>query len=199
MNAHLLDAKTRQFSRILHYAGLLAALACATASYSWLHVPIFDDISRTAERIEELKLSMQNAAVIHEQHQRASERLATANQRIAKVRERVPSEADAGEFLSEVSRIASQENLAIKDFQPEAPTNMDGYAQMKVTLEGHGSYASICTFLDRIANLERLAKLQDLKLSATGNATEYPVTATLIIYFGLRGKDAKISTEEKRG
>jgi hypothetical protein len=70
---------------------------------------------------------------------------------------------------------------------------------MEVTLSARGSYTSICTFLDRLSSLTRLSKLQNLTHTTTANATEYPITATLLIYFGLNGKDAKSATEVKRG
>ena len=62
---------------------------------------------------------------------------------------------------------------------------------MQVTLKGAGSYASICRFMDRLSKLKRLSKVKDLSLSAGGDTNEYPMTATLVIYFGLRGKEAE--------
>ena len=73
---------------------------------------------------------------------------------------------------------------------------------MQVTLKGNGSYASICRFVDRLSKLKRLSKVKDLSVSAEGDANEYPMTATLVIYFGLRGKEAdaaKPPQEDRRG
>ena len=156
----------------------------------------------TSARIEELKLSVQNAPVMREQHRKVSEKLREVTTRIAEVQRRVPRDADAGEFLKEVTQLASAEQLAIKDFTPEKPENRNGYAEMQVTLKGAGSFASICTFVDRLAKLKRLSKVKDLTLSAEGDASEYPMTATLVIYFGLRGKEAdsaKPPQEDRRG
>lgn len=199
MTLHILNPEIRRFGRILHYAGLLATIAFATASYSLLHVPIYEQISEIDQKIEELSLSAQNAEVIHVQHQKASERLMDVKKRIAKVQERVPRDADAGEFLNEVTRIAAQENLIIKRFKPEKPLERDGYTQMEVTLMGRGNYTSICTFFDHLSRLKRLSKLQNLTLTAEGNTSEYPMDATLIIYYGLRANEAKAAKEVKRG
>lgn len=196
---HILDIQTRRFGRILHYAGVLATVIGVTASYSLVHAPILQDTERTAEKIDELTLSAQNAKAIREQHQKVSERLATAKERIATVQERVPQEEDSGQFYNEVSRIAIEEKLSIKEYAPGKRTTNQGYAQVEVTFTGRGTYASICTFLDRLSNLKRLSKLQNLTLSASGNATEYPVAATLIIYFGLRDTDENGTKEVNRG
>ncbi|MEX2317156.1 MAG: type 4a pilus biogenesis protein PilO [Pirellulales bacterium] len=196
---HILDAQTRRFARILHYTGVLLLVASVTGSYSLLHAPIIRETEKTVEKIEELSLSVENAVAIHDQHQKVSERLAAIKQQIATVQRRVPNEADSGKFLEEVSRIAGEEKLTIKNFEPGKATEKSGYSQMEVTLSARGSYRSICTFLDRLSSLTRLSKLQNLTLTTTGNATEYPMTATLVIYFALRGKDAKIPPEVKRG
>jgi Tfp pilus assembly protein PilO len=196
---YVIDEETRRFGRLLHYAGLLGSVLCATAGYSLLHAPTSRAISDTSLRIEELMLSVKNAPIIREQHRKASERLRDITERIAEVQRRVPREADAGEFLKEITRIAGDEQLAIKDFQPETPLSKNGYAELQVTLRGQGSFASICTFVDRLNKLTRLSKVKDLTLTGGDGATDYPMTATLVIYFGLRGKDANVAKEERRG
>jgi Tfp pilus assembly protein PilO len=196
---NILDEGIRRFGRILHYAGLLSAVAGVTASYSLLHAPLIREMERTNADINELTLSIQNAAAVRDQHEKVSERLAAAKEQIATVRKRVPQDADSGQFFDEVSKIAADASLSIKNYEPTKAVVKDGYAQMEVTLTGRGNYASICSFFDRLANLTRLSKLQNLTLTASGDAAEYPLTATMIIYFGLRGKEAKSTKEVKRG
>jgi Tfp pilus assembly protein PilO len=196
---YVIDDETRRFGRLLHYTGVLATVICATAVYSLLHASTIEAIADTSLQIQEMTLSIQNAPLIREQHRKVSETLREVTNRIAGVRRRVPPDADAGAFLKEVTQLASAEQLAIKDFQPEKPTNKGGYAEMHVTLKGAGSFASICTFLDRLSKSTRLSKVKDLTLSAGDAATEYPMTATLVIYFGLRGPDAKSAQEDRRG
>jgi len=177
-------------------------ILCITAGYSLVHVPTMDSVTTTSARIEELKMSIQNSLVMRAQHKKVSEKLHEVTSRIADVQARVPRDADAGEFLKQVTKIATAEQLTIKDFTPEKPEKRDGYAEMRVTLRGSGSYASICNFVDRLSKLKRLSKVKDLSLSVEGDASEYPMTATLVIYFGLRGKDAapaKSAQEVRRG
>jgi len=198
----VIDEELRRFGRLLHYAGLLASVLCAAAGHSFVHAPSIDAIANTSARIGELKLSNQNAAIMREQHHKVTDKLSEVTTRIADVQARVPRDADASEFLKQVTQLASAEQLAIKDFTPEKPENRNGYAEMQITLKGTGSYASICRFVDRLSKLKRLSKVKDLVLSAEGDASEYPMTATLVIYFGLRGKEAgpeKSPQENRRG
>jgi Tfp pilus assembly protein PilO len=196
---YVLDDETRRFGRVLHYVGVLATVVCATVMYSLLHAPTADAVASTSMKIEELTLSVQNAPMIRQQHRSVGETLRDVKKRIASVQQRVPRDADAGAFLKEVTELATAEQLAFKDFQPEKPTNKDGFAEMQVTLKGQGTYASVCTFLHRLSSLKRLSKVKDLTLSAGEGAAEYPMTATLVIYFGLRGRETTPSEEDRRG
>src|SRR5262245_48969475 len=126
---HVIDNETRRFGRVLHYAGLVITALCATAGYSLLHMPTKHAIGETSIRIEEVLLSVQNAPIIREQHQKVSTTLQDVMSRIAEVQRRVPREADAGTFLKEITQIASAEQIAIKDFQPAQPSLKSGYVE----------------------------------------------------------------------
>ena len=195
----VIDEETQRFGRLLHYAGVLLMVVCTTAGYSFLHAPAVHAITETSNRIDELMLSVQNAPVIREQHRIVSAKLREVTTQIANVQRRVPQDADAGEFLTQVSELAGAEKLAIKDFHPENPESKNGYAEMQVTLKGQGSFGSICTFMDRLNKLARLSKIKDLTLTSDTDTSEYPMTATLVIYFGLRGSDAEAGQEGHSG
>ena len=196
---HVIDNETRRFGRVLHYAGLVVTALCAATGYSLLHMPTMHAIGETSIRIEEVLLSVQNAPIIREQHQKVSATLQDVTSRIAEVQRRVPREADAGTFLKQITQIASADQIAIKDFQPEQPSLKSGYVELAVTLKGQGSFAGICTFVDHLNKLKRLSKVKDLKVSAADDSTDYPMTATLLIYFALQNENTKPAQEDRRG
>jgi Tfp pilus assembly protein PilO len=199
MATQVFDDDTRRFGRLLHYGGLLAAVLGATAVYSLLHAPTVHATAETSIRIEEIRLSAQNAPLLRERHRQVSDQLAAVERRIAAVHARVPTDADAGAFLKAVTQLASEEKLDIRDFQPEKPVAKTGYAEMEVKLNGAGSFHSICGFLDRLARLPRLAKVKSLTVSADDDSNKYPMTATLIIYFGISNTAGSQSKEVRRG
>src|SRR5262245_14294264 len=126
---HVIDEETRRFGRLLHYAGVLATVTCAAVGYSLVHAPAIHEIAHTSARIDELMQSVQNAKIIREQHHNVSEKLRDVTTRIANIQKRVPREADSGDFLKEVTQLASAEHVAIKDFHPEKPAEKNGYAE----------------------------------------------------------------------
>ena len=195
----VIDEQTRRFGRLLHYAGVLVMVVCTTAGYSFLHAPAVHSIMETSNQIDELMLSVENAPIIRQQHRLVSAKLDEVTTRIAKVQQSVPQTADEGKFLDQVTQLAAAEKLAIKEYHPEKPEIKNGYAEMQVTLKGAGSFGSICTFVDHLNKLARLSKIKDLTLSSEIDGTEYPMTATLVIYFGLSGNDAEPAQEGHSG
>ena len=110
--------------------------------------------------------SVQNAPIIREQHHIVSEKLKEVTTRIANVQRRVPQNADEGDFLHQLTQLAGDEKLAIKEYSPDKPETKNGYAEMQVTLQGEGSFGSICTFVERLNKLARLSKIKELTLSS---------------------------------
>lgn len=195
----VLDEDTKRIGRLLHYAGLLAIVVFGTIGYSFAYAPTTKSIADASASIDELRQSVRNAPVIRREHEKASRYLQTITKRLDALRQRVPADAEAGEFLRQVTQIAAEQHVAISNFQPERTADKDGYAEMEVTLSGKGSFESICSFFDRLGRLPRLSKVRNLTLSAGTTPNEYPMRATLLIYFGLQNADAAPRKEVRRG
>jgi Tfp pilus assembly protein PilO len=199
MASSVLDPETVRFGRLLHYAGVAITLLCGAAAYSYLFTPIEKDILDVSVRIDELTESARNAPAIQTEHEKLSGRLKDIAARYAALQSRVPGSAEAGSFLKFVSDVARQENLSISDFQPARAIDGDGFTAMEVVLNGHGTFASICTFFDRLSKVTRLSKVKDLSLTSVDEGNEYPMKTTLVIYFGLTDKRAAAAKEASHG
>jgi len=196
MSSLVLDKETLQFGRLLHYAGFAIALIVGTIGYAQLYTPIEENILNVEMKIDELTQSKQNAAAIYSAHERLSNRLQGIATRYAELRRRVPTNAEAGGFLKYVSEIAQDEKLTIFNFQPANSVESEGYTTMEVMLNGKGSFASICAFFDRLAKVKRLSKVKDITISVDRQSDEYPMKATLIIYFGLQTDRDQLALKE---
>jgi Tfp pilus assembly protein PilO len=196
MSSPVFDNETRRFGRLLHYAGLAAVLVSGAVGYGWLYTPVETNILETVMKIEELALSRQNAVAIRREHERLSGQLKGIQARYAALEARVPINAEAGLFLKHVSEIAREEKLAIGTFQPAQSVEGDGFTAMEVMLDGKGTFASICSFFDRLSKIQRLSKVKDLSVAVDPTSDEYPMQATIVIYFGLKGDAAESSAGE---
>lgn len=196
MSSPILDDETLRFGRLLHYAGLAIVLVAGAAAYNWLYTPVKTNIFDTEMKIDELVLSGQNAEAIRRKHAALSNQLRDIEARYSALEQRVPLNAEAGSFLKHVSEIAREEDLVISNFQPSQSVEGNGFTAMEVMLDGKGTFKSICSFFERLSKIQRLSKVKDLTVSVDLQAEEYPMKATIVIYYGLKGEAAVASGGE---
>jgi Tfp pilus assembly protein PilO len=196
MSSAVFNPEMLQFGRLLHYAGLAVVLVAGGATYNWFYVPVETRILDTEMKIEELSTARQNAVAIRKKYASLSDQLKDIQARYAALERRVPVNAEAGNFLKHVSEIAGEEKLVISNFQPAQSTPGDGYIAMEVMLDGKGSFQSICSFFDKLSKIQRLSKVKDLSVAADPRSDDYPMTATIVIYFGLQEEDADSPVQE---
>ena len=146
------------------------------------------DIFDAEVRLDELTQSAKNAEAIRREHGRLSSRLVELEGRYAGLQGPLPTNADAGSFLKQVSQIAQEEQLEIRNFQPANSVDGEGYTAMEVLLDGEGSFASICAFFDRLSKIQRLSKVRRLAIKVDPQAETYQMEATIVIYFGLKAQ-----------
>ena len=146
--------------------------------------------------IDALVVAGQNAAAIRREHARLSSLFQEIEARYSALENRVPLNAEAGGFLKHVSEIAQEERLVITNFQPSQSVKGDGYTAMEVMLDGKGSFKSICSFFERLSKIQRLSKVKNLSVSVDPQSDDYPMKATIVIYYGLKGNEAATSGEE---
>jgi Tfp pilus assembly protein PilO len=196
MSSPVIDDETLRFGRLLHYAGLAIVLVAGAAAYHWFYEPVERDLLDAEMKIDELIVSAQNAPVIRREHERLSSHMQEIEARYSALEERVPINAEAGSFLKHISEIAQEEQLEISNFQPAQSTLGNGYAAMEVMLDGKGSFRSICAFFDRLSKIQRLSKVKDLSVSVDPQSDDYPMKATIVIYFGLKTEDSTSTDAE---
>jgi Tfp pilus assembly protein PilO len=110
-------------------------------------------------------------------------------ERLARIRRRVPSQAGESEFLSSLAKVAEEVGMVITNLSTSPPRKMTGYTQIDLTIAGTATYESICRFVDRIGGFSRLAKVVglDIKADSGGNGV-YPVTITVAIFYDLMAR-----------
>jgi len=74
----------------------------------------------------------------------------------------------------------------------------DGFTAMEVMLDGKGTFQSICSFFNKLSRLQRLSKVKDLSVVAEPRSDDYPMKATIVIYYGLQDEDDDPPAEEAR-
>ncbi len=104
----------------------------------------------------------------------------------------LPDERDVGDLLRRVQTLATQSNLTITGFKPQAITAREIHAEWPIGLELEGTYHNLGAFLDRVSKFPRIINVGSLNIqpvpqsrtgppSESGNTIAVSCTATTFV------------------
>lgn len=172
----------------LHALGLAVTLALAALGYALGIYPVWDDIRLNRDRVAQLQSLLENAPQVRAQHAAMQTTLAAIQKETEQLLRRIPAEPAEAEFLSQVSQAAAAAGLAIRDYQPGGVRQASDHWRLEVQLACTGSYRALCTFLDHVASLPRLARVSHLEIGTAWPSGGHPITLSMIVFFKLDPK-----------
>ena len=112
--------------------------------------------------------------------------IGTLEARIEELKPILPDERDVGDLWRRVQTLATQSNLQVRGFRPQAITVKTMHAEWPIALQLEGSYHNLGVFLDRVSKFPRIINIGNLILVAkeppTASATmTIQATATTFV------------------
>jgi type IV pilus assembly protein PilO len=90
----------------------------------------------------------------------------------------LPDEKDVADLLRRIQGMATQSNLAIRGFAPQAVATKEMYAEWPIGLQLDGTYHNLGSFLERISKFPRIINVTAIHIKTREPATgSYTVTA----------------------
>lgn len=86
--------------------------------------------------------------------------------RLDTLRQVLPEEKDVADILRRVQGLATQSNLTIQRFTPQAPKQQALYAELPFKLQAEGTYHNFGFFFDRISKFPRIINIGELSIKA---------------------------------
>lgn len=162
---------------------LVAVLVCALVAY-----PVWHDVCLNRDRAADLQKLLENAPQIRAQHAAMQKTLADLQNDLEQLQRRIPPEPAEAEFLSQLTKAAAAAGLVIRDFRPGVVRQAADHCRLEVQLACAGSFAALCAFLDRVASLPRLARVNHLEIASARQPGAYPITLSMTVFFKLDPK-----------
>jgi type IV pilus assembly protein PilO len=99
----------------------------------------------------------------------------TLQAQLERLRTVLPEEQDVGDLLDRVNEMATQSNLTIRGFTPQAVAKKALHAEWPIGLQLEGTYHDLGAFLERVSKFPRIINVGEIKIKArdpqTGRAT----------------------------
>ena len=89
--------------------------------------------------------------------------------RLDTLKQVLPEEKDVADILRRVQGLATQSNLTIQRFTPQAPKQEAIYAELPFKLQAEGTFHNLGFFFDRISKFPRIINIGDLSIKAKAN------------------------------
>ncbi len=97
---------------------------------------------------------------------------------LEQLREKLPEEQDVADLLRGVQAMATQSNLTIKGFAPQAVAKQQLHAEWPIGLQLEGTYHDLGAFLERVSKFPRIINVGNLRIKAKESTAGGPtVTA----------------------
>jgi Tfp pilus assembly protein PilO len=97
--------------------------------------------------------------------------------------DRSASKLDIAEFLSWVNAQSEEVGLMVRDFRPSGRESQPDYDGQCITLSGHGSFDSICLFLDQLRQCPRMNRVTTIEIvPRDSERTMYQLTLGVVVY-----------------
>lgn len=105
---------------------------------------------------------------------------------LERLRTVLPEEQDVGDLLDRVNAMATQSNLTIRGFTPQAVARRQLHAEWPIGLQLEGTYHDLGAFLERVSKFPRIINVGNIKIRArdvqtAGSTVTAEATATTFV------------------
>jgi type IV pilus assembly protein PilO len=90
---------------------------------------------------------------------------------LERLRPVLPSEKDVADLLRRIQAMATQSNLTIRGFAPQAVATRTMYAEWPIGLQIEGTYHNLGGFLERVSKFPRIINITGIHIKAKDNGT----------------------------
>lgn len=155
-----------------------------------------DELKTELEDLEgKLLVAKRNAAQLPKLRAKMKE----AEERYKLVMKALPETQEIPSLLTSISQSGKEAGLQFILFQPEGEVSKDFYAEIPVSINVIGGFHNVAEFFDRVASLNRIVNIKDIKISpVAGGKMELNTTCTAVTYKFIEEKPPEKGKKRRR-
>jgi type IV pilus assembly protein PilO len=151
--------------------GAFFALSLAGAGVFWnFYVkPAQDSLAQREAQLQTLRADIQRGLATARRLPEFRRQVADLEAQLERLRPVLPSEKDVADLLRRIQGMATQSNLAIRGFAPQAVATRQMYAEWPIGLQIEGTYHNLGNFLERVSKFPRIINVTGIHIKAKDN------------------------------
>ena len=149
----------------------------AVAGFYCFHVrPAEAELAARLDRLASLRADVQKAQETASRLPEFEAEVEVLEGRLDTLKQVLPEQKDVAQLLRRIQTLATQSNLTIRGFRPQAVATRDLHAEWPIQLELEGTYHRLGEFFDEISRFSRIINIGAINI----RAVDQPDTVTTI-------------------
>ena len=129
-------------------------------------VPQQDTMTISRQELDQKRLDINRAQQTASQLEGFEAEVEELGMRLESLRAVLPEQKDAAELLRRLQTLATQSNLSIRAFTPQATSARELHSEWPIRLQVNGTYHNLGVFFDRVSKFSRLINVSDVVIRA---------------------------------
>lgn len=142
---------------------VIPALVCV--GYWWmLYRPAQDEVEGLMNRQQKLQRKLNEVRSVAANLEKFEEEIAVLENELRLAVRQLPSSKELPGLLTDISTLGKKSGLEFNAFRPQGEKDRGFYAEVPIEIEFEGRYHQVAVFFDRIAKLDRIVNVGDLRM-----------------------------------
>jgi len=162
------------FSKVPWYGqlGVFATVSLLGAGvfWNWYAKPVQDTIDQRQAQLATIRADIDRGLATARSLPEFRREVASLEAQLDRLRPVLPDEKDVGDLLRRIQGMATQSDLTIRGFAPQAVATKQMYAEWPIGLQLDGTYHNLGSFLERVSKFPRIINVTSIHIKAKNGA-----------------------------
>ena len=149
----------------------MLSLTFAGVFWNWYAKPKQEDIDRRQAQLAMIRADIDRGLTTARRLPEFRRQVAELEAQLDRLRPVLPDEKDVGDLLRRIQGMATQSNLTILGFTPQAVATRQMYAEWPIGLQLNGTYHNLGSFLERVSRFPRIINVTSIHIKAKDSQT----------------------------
>jgi type IV pilus assembly protein PilO len=168
--------------------GAFFVLSLAGAGVFWNYYvrPAQESLAQRQAQLDTIRADIQRGLATARRLPEFRRQVADLQAQLERLRPVLPSEKDVADLLRRIQGMATQSNLTIRGFAPQAVATRTMYAEWPIGLQIEGTYHNLGSFLERVSKFPRIINVTGMHIKGKdsggpGDSITADCTATTFV------------------
>jgi type IV pilus assembly protein PilO len=152
-------------------AFVVLAAAATGVFWNWYAVPAYESLAARRAQLAAVQATIDRGLATARRLPEFRAEVAGLESQLAGLRAVLPEERDVADLLRRVQGMATQSNLSIRSFRPQAVARRQLHAEWPIGLELEGTFHDLGAFLERVSRFPRIINVSGIRIRARDSQT----------------------------